>query len=661
VGLGFRSAAVYEGLPYDYHWDEPLVLHHGLDLIRTQTFIPDYWLYPHLYIYLQSGFASLAYIQAMTEGEINFPSKIDTYKTTGYAWEVENYRFLKNGRFFTVLWGVAFLIQVGVIARLCVGRVGALVAVAICALNPILINHSARISTDIPGAVFCLWIIIHVLKTLRNHELRWWDFFIPGVLGGLATATKYTYYPVLLVPILGLLLHPYNLKLLDVRLLLLPIGAATSFIAVMPGSIIEIQQFLYHIGYQYGRLTTEGIQASELSSVPKRIAASVKPMVISIDRLLITLIAASSFVFVTLKYKLFNVYQQRSMIIVALFGLYQWSSLWKFWIFFDRYLTLVLPLIIAVPAAALYSLVRRSSPPKLVLIANVILGLFILLAIINSGRFVNQKLQTDPRVLAAEWINENLPENGRIAVASELFFYKHAFREDIEVVEANKISLPFILAQETDIEYALLPEAIELHNKQVTNTFKGSLEHLNRPFGEILNAELIEFWDGRPTRLDAPSVLPEVELYSFNSGQERKVSRVVNFSPRLNYLTLEAFNETAMRSISSMPGLILKSHGRARFPVRLPQDVTKVTFNARADSRAGAWPNVMVILQAPDGKTKFQTEAVSVKTAAKGGNNFTASLKAPKGDYECIIGYFSNTRENKSVRPPLYINWLKFE
>jgi 4-amino-4-deoxy-L-arabinose transferase-like glycosyltransferase len=181
------------GLPYFEHADEWAVADKALAILQTGDFNPRRFIYPNLYIYLQTGVALLHFLWGASVGLYKDLGDID--RAAFYAW----------GRLLTAALGAGTVLATYATARLLYDRSVGLVAAALLAVFPAHVADSHYVTTDTPASFFTMLAFVGIAALATRPPAtrvnRLAAATLCGLAVGLATATKYN-VALLVLPLL---------------------------------------------------------------------------------------------------------------------------------------------------------------------------------------------------------------------------------------------------------------------------------------------------------------------------------------------------------------------------------------------------------------------------------------------------------------------------
>ncbi|MEZ5316038.1 MAG: phospholipid carrier-dependent glycosyltransferase [Vicinamibacterales bacterium] len=232
VAAWLRFAGLGQGIPFAIGVDEPEILERAVRMMKTGDFHPDFFDYPTLYIYLQTGVAVLRFMTGAMAG---------LWATLDQAPSSEFYLW---GRAVTATLGTATVALVFLIGRR-IGLLAASVGALLLAVQPMHVRESHFILTDVPMTFFATLAMLLTLRAFDRATPRAYAW--PGVAAGLAAATKYHGGSVLLLPLLSLLLRrgqPDRLRSAGAAIA----GAAAAFLVFAPYTVLDLPAFLNKFG-----------------------------------------------------------------------------------------------------------------------------------------------------------------------------------------------------------------------------------------------------------------------------------------------------------------------------------------------------------------------------------------------------------------------------
>jgi 4-amino-4-deoxy-L-arabinose transferase-like glycosyltransferase len=199
AAAGLRLVGVGFGQPFVYHPDEWVTANPAMNMVRTGTWDPRFFLYPSALTYAERTVVSISRIvtgasltTAPTSGLAGLPDR------DGSNALPEQFAYFFWGRVVVAVLGVLTALVTYLAASRIAGAVGGLAAAAIVAVDPLHVLHSHYLTPDVPTS-FCtsLTLLLGLLGSKGNR--RW--LVASGFVAGLAASTKYNGGLVLMVPL----------------------------------------------------------------------------------------------------------------------------------------------------------------------------------------------------------------------------------------------------------------------------------------------------------------------------------------------------------------------------------------------------------------------------------------------------------------------------
>ncbi len=246
-GIGF-------GLPALYDPDEPLFVVSGLKLIGERTLNPGWFGHPGT-----TTIYALALIDLLVVAWTVLTGVLPDAKAVAVAAYADPTILVLPGRIFIAACGVACVALIFQIGRITFGIGTGLVAAALLALNPLHIQWSQVIRTDVHASVFMLLGILFSIGIAAHGRRR--DFILAGLMIGLGCATKWPAAAIIVCPIGAAWLrarsHPSERPAMLYGLALAGAVSALTLFAASPYLILDYQTALANIARE-GRGTHLG-------------------------------------------------------------------------------------------------------------------------------------------------------------------------------------------------------------------------------------------------------------------------------------------------------------------------------------------------------------------------------------------------------------------
>lgn len=227
--VGLRFPALSSGIPFALGSDEPAVMDHVVQMMKTGNLHPPFFDYPGLIFYLHLPIACLRFMKGAVAGEWTSLAAADM--ASFYLWS----------RAATALLGVGTVVLVYRIG-LRWGSRQAWLAALLLAVMPMHVRESRFVLTDVPATFF---VTLTLLLSLRAHESgRVAAFAWPGITAGLATAVKFTGGVSLLMPLLAVWLTVVQGRSRAICVSAAAGAFVVGFVAGAPYSLLDMPGFL---------------------------------------------------------------------------------------------------------------------------------------------------------------------------------------------------------------------------------------------------------------------------------------------------------------------------------------------------------------------------------------------------------------------------------
>jgi len=410
VGILARVWSVSYGLPDVYHPDEPRIVERAVRF-HTGDLNPRFFNWPSLYMYLLSGVYGLAYGMLGVGGAEGIGGVVESFARDPAP-------FYLLGRLVTAAFGIATIAVLYVVAAESYGPTVALLASLFLALNLLHIRDSHFITTDVPLTCLITLAVLFVLRYWREGRAR--DALWSGLFAGLAASMKYPGGLMLFPFVLAHVFRPLPLgqprrRRLASRELALGVAAASvGFVAGTPYALLTPRAFvagvtseLREVGsVQFGNEgDLPGYLFHLVHSLPEGMGVPV--LACSLIGLALALLGGAP----------------RDLILLAfpvpyflLIG--SWSSR------FERYALPLLPFLSLLAGLGLVAMARhvRERRWRLVQQWRPGVGLALMACLLIApelpriGYFHALLARPDTRVLAAAWIEREIPPGSRIAL-----------------------------------------------------------------------------------------------------------------------------------------------------------------------------------------------------------------------------------------------------
>lgn len=266
ISAGLRLWGIGFDLPLLYHRDEAKYVTIPLRILKTGDYHPHFFNYPSLFFYLLS-LAYVAYFLLMAArgnlGNLDSLTLPEQVMPNVVGRATMPSQFLV-GRAVSVLAGVTTVLILYDLVRRAFGRRAALVAALLLAVSPTHVRNSHFVAPDV--SMICistasLWFSYQVLLHGKRR-----DYWLAGLLAGLAISTKYNAYPVVIPLVAAHLMREKRTALLDAGIggAFTAIGAG--FLIGTPYAFLDLPAFLNGLAFELRHYATVGDPGIETRS-----------------------------------------------------------------------------------------------------------------------------------------------------------------------------------------------------------------------------------------------------------------------------------------------------------------------------------------------------------------------------------------------------------
>lgn len=242
-----RIFGIQLGLPYPWHCDEPQLIHTALRILKTGDFDPHFFNYPTLIIYLQTINTIFCYFYAMGHQLLSNLTEILTNSDTGWRWTISHPVFYEWGRRLTVIFGT---LSVGIVYLICsryyASLSTAILASLFLACNIAHLALSIWITVDVPTAFFVLATAFSSVLLMLKGEKK--HYLITGLLAGLTISAKYNTWPIVILPLLSHILNKKKNNLFSPNVLFFFVTIPLGFSLGCPYAFGNLPAFLQDAG-----------------------------------------------------------------------------------------------------------------------------------------------------------------------------------------------------------------------------------------------------------------------------------------------------------------------------------------------------------------------------------------------------------------------------
>jgi hypothetical protein len=239
--LAIRLIGIDFGLPYLYHWDEPVFLNAMRRFLVAGEALPHFYHYPSGYFFLQFVFAPISYLVFVCQHGCRPVSAMALAD------------FVLVGRVVTAATGALTAALAYVFAvRFWRDRWAGIIGGALLALSPLHAMDSRYLTTDVPLAAAALAAVFLFFAYDDGRRPR--ALLAAAVMAGTAAAIKYNGAFVGVLAVAWMAFGKHGRK----RILVFAGTAALYFVALNPGIIIEPDVFFGDTFFEVGHYFVTG-------------------------------------------------------------------------------------------------------------------------------------------------------------------------------------------------------------------------------------------------------------------------------------------------------------------------------------------------------------------------------------------------------------------
>lgn len=404
VAFFFRIYGINYGLPYIYHPDEHSIVDRSLTMLRSGDFSPHWFTWPSLYFYVQAFVYFLRSLYLGFKGiSVAFTSGVAGAELAGfYLW----------GRFTTVLLGTMTVALTYWVGRKVFNKKVGLLGALFLAISWEHVQYSQYITADVPVAFFALATFLFALLILEKGDAKY--YVLGGLMAGLATATKYQAVLVFSCVFFAGLMRLLAGKREYWRILYSVVALAGGFLMAMPYAVIELSTFLSDIRgilqhYGEGHLSAQGTANWWYYLVYFYQEGMGKGILV---------LSICGLVFIAIR-------SNRKRFLCLLFVILLFSRIYSAKVRFPRNLIPILPFLSLFAAFFLsywldwwrkWNFVKKRKFLQILVSMGIIGGLlFTPSRIIWNWTYKQAHNEINPRTVAKEWVESNIPAGAVIA------------------------------------------------------------------------------------------------------------------------------------------------------------------------------------------------------------------------------------------------------
>lgn len=244
--FALRASWIVGSLPYPRHVDEATFSRSSLNMLREGTLRPTEFNWPTFPIYLAAAASGAALVWKIAAKRIESRGEVSLRVFPHY----QDASLILPAKLLFAAISVATLLLVGFIAsRVSGSRWAWVLAPTILSSSLLYIRYSwAYLNVDIIATFLVVAALAYLLRDPMPEEGWAKRVVVPGVLCGLAVASKYT-QALLVIPFL-ISLFLSDRKRSVVAAAVLALTVAVTFAIAMPYSLLDFDQFFHWLGVQ---------------------------------------------------------------------------------------------------------------------------------------------------------------------------------------------------------------------------------------------------------------------------------------------------------------------------------------------------------------------------------------------------------------------------
>ncbi len=178
--------------PYFFYQDELRQIEVSLKLLREKTLEPDFYLYPHLSIYLtSSAFAGYSFLKSL--GDILVQRSFHPWFERIRSLNPASWELLALTRAISLFFGLASVLGLWLLARRILPEAFAFFASLIYALLPLSVSFSHLAKVDMPMVCFVIYSWYFQLRLISGGKAR--DYLLSGLFASLSMDSKINFFP----------------------------------------------------------------------------------------------------------------------------------------------------------------------------------------------------------------------------------------------------------------------------------------------------------------------------------------------------------------------------------------------------------------------------------------------------------------------------------
>ena len=394
MGLILRLGAIDFGLPFLSHIDEEHYLPRALRILRSQDLNPHYFRNPPLLTYLYSIVLFLYFVfgklLALFTSMRDFAELYFSNRTS----------FFVIARTINALFGVGICLVVYKVGKKLFDKITGLIASLLVCSSFLMVRDSHYAVNDIPGTFFLILSFSYIVNIYTRGRLK--DYILSGLFAGMAVATKYN---------MGIIIFPLVLShfLANRRIVL-----NRNFIWAMLSCLVGFFLFCPWILLDYREFWEQFAEQFMFSKRPWLGASSTVSYIQYFFTLLWGYGLLPFCLFIIGSVYLWREKEKQKLLLIVCFPLFYYLLLGAMKLFFVRFAILLIPYLCILSAYGIIALAGRISYTHRRVALVFLILVSISQGVIFSCRHNYLISKTDTRILARNWINNNLPHGSKM-------------------------------------------------------------------------------------------------------------------------------------------------------------------------------------------------------------------------------------------------------
>lgn len=445
TGSILRLWGIEFGLPFFHHPDEGAYLPMALDILSSSDLNPDYFRNPPLLTYVYTITMFLYFVLGKLFGW--FQSMKDFQELYLLNMTI----FFVIARTLNTLLSVGICLLVYKVGKTLFDKITGLIASLLACSTFLLVRDSHYAVNDIPGTFFLILSFSYIVGIYTRGRLK--DYMLGGLFAGIAVATKYNMGIVILPLVLAHLLATKKIAITR-KFMWAVLGCLIGFALVCPWSLLDYRNFWKQFVEQALDANASGVGGGSTVSYGRYIAALIWGY---------GLLPMGLFIIGAIR--LWREKETEKLLLILCFPLYYYSLLGGIKLFFVRFAIPLIPYLCILSACGVIFIARRISyrSPVVVLVPLTLVA--ISQGVIFSCQHNCLISKTDTRILAYNWIDNNLPHGSKIVTEgycpslqvhdNRNFLTENINNHQVESVWTNLPTVSLIKYKEQKFQYII--------------------------------------------------------------------------------------------------------------------------------------------------------------------------------------------------------------